>query len=233
MTTNGTSRVAGLFWLLTAVTGGFSLVYARPRLIVFSDATTTVANLIAHDGLFRAAITSSIFSAIFSFFFGLAIFRVFADVRRTLSTVFLSAILVAVALGLANAVVQLGAAVTLSDAAYLKALRQEELTALAMIFLRMNNYGLGLVEVFTGIYLFTLGLLILKTGSVPRVFGILLMIGACAFPVNTFMKILAPHTFPEMTQVTMALNALGSPLTMLWLLIKGVKVQPLSESARV
>jgi len=233
MTTNSTSRVAGLFWLLTAVTGGFSLVYARPRLIVFSDATTTVANLIAHDGLFRAAIVSSIFSAIFSFFFGLAIFRVFADVRRTLSTVFLSAILVAVALGLANAVVQLGAAVTLSDAAYLKALRQEELTALAMIFLRMNNYGLGLVEVFTGIYLFTLGLLILKTGSVPRVFGILLMIGACAFPVNTFMKILAPHTFPEMTQVTMALNALGSPLTMLWLLIKGVKVQPLSESARV
>jgi len=183
--------------------------------------------------LFRAAIVSSIFSAIFSFFFGLAIFRVFADVRRTLSTVFFSAILVAVALGLANAVVQLGAAVTLSDAAYLKALRQEELTALAMIFLRMNNYGLGLVEVFTGIYLFTLGLLILKTGSVPRVFGILLMIGACAFPVNTFMKILAPHTFPEMTQVTMALNALGSPLTMLWLLIKGVKVQPLSERARV
>jgi hypothetical protein len=233
MTTNSTSRVAGLFWLLTAVTGGFSLVYARPRLIVFSDATTTVANLIAHDGLFRAAIVSSIFSAIFSFFFGLAIFRVFADVRRMLSTVFLSAILVAVALGLANAVVQLGAAVTLSDAAYLKALRQEELTALAMIFLRMNNYGLGLVEVFTGIYLFTLGLLILKTGSVPRVFGILLMIGACAFPVNTFMKILAPHTFPEMTQVTMALNALGSPLTMLWLLIKGVKVQPLSERARV
>jgi hypothetical protein len=233
MTTNSTSRVAGLFWLLTAVTGGFSLVYARPRLIVFSDATTTVANLIAHDGLFRAAIVSSIFSAIFSFFFGLAIFRVFADVRRTLSTVFFSAILVAVALGLANAVVQLGAAVTLSDAAYLKALRQEELTALAMIFLRMNNYGLGLVEVFTGIYLFTLGLLILKTGSVPRVFGILLMIGACAFPVNTFMKILVPHTFPEMTQVTMALNALGSPLTMLWLLIKGVKVQPLSERARV
>jgi hypothetical protein len=218
-----TARLAGLLWLLTALTGGFSLVYARPRLIVFSDAATTVANLTAHDGLFRAAIASSILSAIFSFFFGLAIFRLFTDVRKTLSTVFLSAMLVAVALALANAVIQMGALVTLSDAEYLKALRPEQLTALTMIFLRMNNYGLGLVEVFTGIYLFTLGLLILDTRSLPRILGVLLIIGACAFPVNTFMKILAPHTFPQMTQVTMMLNAFGSPLTMLWLLFKGVK----------
>jgi hypothetical protein len=221
--TKNTARLAGVFWILASATGGFSLVYARPRLIVFSDAATTIANLTAQDGLFRAAIASSILSAIFTFFFGLAIFRIYADVRKTLSTAFLSAVLVSVALALSNAVVQMGAMVAVSDASYLKALRPEELTALAMIFLRMNNYGLGLAEVFAGIYLFTLGLVILETRSLPRILGVLLMIGACAFPVNTFMKILAPHTFPAMTQVTMMMNAFGAPLTMLWLLFKGVK----------
>jgi hypothetical protein len=226
-----TARLAGWFWLLTAATGGFALVYARPKLIVFSNASVTIANLVTYEGLFRAAITSSIFSAIFSFFFGIAIYRLFSEVRKTLSITFLSAVLVSAALSVGNALIQLGALVSIGDADYLKALQPEQVKALTMIFLRMNNYGLGLAEVFTGIYLFTLGLLILKTEYVPRFLGVLLMIGACAFPVNTFAKILAPHFFPGMTQVTMLMNALGSPLTMLWLLIKGVKDDALTKSA--
>ena len=221
--TRNTARLAGLLWILGAATAGFSIVYTRNKLIVFGDAATTIANLRAFEGLFRASIASSVLSAIFTFFFGLALFQVFKDARKSLSMMFLTSILITVGLSAANAVNNLGAVVVLGDAGYLKAFQPEQLTALAMVFLRINNYALGIVEIFTGIYMFTLGLLILKTGYVPKFMGVLLMIGACAFPVNTFMKILLPHTFPAMTQVTMMMNALGAPLKMLWLAFMGVK----------
>jgi hypothetical protein len=219
-----TARLAGLLWLLVAVTTGFSLGYVRPKLIVFADAAATVSNIIAFESLFRIAIVSSILSQIFFFFFGLTAFRLFKGVNKTLATVFLSSLLVGVAIGVANSLNNLGALVVVTNPAYLKAFQPEQINALAMTFLRLNNFGIGLLEIFTAISLFAFGLLIIRSGYLPQVLGILLMIGACAFPINTFTKILFPQFHPALlTQLTMLLNALGPPATILWLLIKGVR----------
>jgi hypothetical protein len=219
-----TARLAGLLWLLVAVTTGFSLGYVRPKLIVFADAAATVSNIIAFESLFRIAIVSSILSQIFFFFFGLTAFRLFKGVNKTLATVFLASLLVGVAIGVANSLNNLGALVVVTNPAYLKAFQPEQINALAMTFLRLNNFGIGLLEIFTAISLFAFGLLIIRSGYLPQVLGILLMIGACAFPINTFTKILFPQFHPALlTQLTMLLNALGPPATILWLLIKGVR----------
>jgi hypothetical protein len=218
------ARLAGLLLLLGAITSSFSLVYVRPRLIVFGDGAATVNNIIAFESLFRAGIASSILGQIFSLFFGLTIFRLFKDVSRPLATVCLTSILVGVGIGIANSFNSLAALVLVTNADYARAFQPDQLNALAMMFLKVNNYGVGLMEIFTALYLFSLGLLIIRSGYLPRIVGILLMIGACAFPVNTFTKILIPQFYPALiTQMTMILNAFGPPLTILWLLIKGVR----------
>jgi hypothetical protein len=226
-----TARLAGLLWFLTAVTTGFSLVYVRPKLIVFADAAATANNILAFESLFRAGIASSILGQVFTLFFGLTIFRLFKSVNKKLAMVFLTSLLVGVSIGVVNSLNNIGALVVLGDADYLKAFPREQLNALAMIFLRVNNFGIGLMEIFTALYLFSLGLLIKRSGYLPRILGILLMIGACAFPINTFTKILIPQFHPALlTQLTMILNAFGSPATMLWLLIKGVNEPQISEA---
>jgi hypothetical protein len=219
-----TARIAGLFWLLTAAAAGFSLIYVRPRMTVPGDPLATANNIIILESLFRAGIAAMVLSQVFALFFGLAIFRLFKDANKTLATVFLTSLLVGAGLGVANSLNHIGALLVLTNPDYMKAFAPDQLITLSMIFLRLNNSGIGLVEIFTGLYLFTLGLLIIKTGYLPRVFGILLMIGACAFPVNTFTKILIPQFYPAMiTQITMLLNAFGAPPTILWLLIKGAE----------
>ncbi len=221
-----TARIAGLLWLLTAATASFSLVYVRPKLIVFGDAAATAGNIIAFDSLFRLGIVATILSTIFSLFFGLEIFRLFKEGYRKLATAFLASLVVGVGVAVINSLNNIGAMIVLGDYDYLKAFGAEQLNALAMIFLRLNNFGIGLVELFTALYMFTFGLLIIRSGYLPRILGILLIIGACAFPVNTFTKILIPQFYPVlMTQITMLLNAFGPPATMLWLLIKGVQEQ--------
>lgn len=225
--TNKTARLVGLLWLLTAATAGFSLVYVRPRVLVAGDAAATVNNIMALESLFRAAIASNTLSQIFMIFFGLAVFRLFRGVNQTLSALFFSSILVSAAIGIVNSLNNLGALIVVTNPVYMKAFQPEQIQALAMVFLRMNNFGIGLQELFTALYMISFGLLIIKSGYLPRVLAILMMIGACAFPINTFTKILIPYFHPTLlTQLTMLLNALGAPGTMLWLLIKGVKVQP-------
>ncbi|HSP64188.1 MAG TPA: DUF4386 domain-containing protein [Pyrinomonadaceae bacterium] len=229
--TKKTARLAGLLWLLTAATAGFSLVYVRPKLIVFGDAATTANNILAFESLFRAAIASYILSQIFSLFFGLTIFRLFKGVNKTLATMFLTSLLVSAGVGVVNSLNNIGALVVLTNPDYLKAFQPAQLNALAMIFLRVNNFGIGLVEIFSALYMFSFGLLIMRSRYLPRVLGILIIIGACAFPINTFTKILIPQFYPAlMTRLTMLLNAFGPPATMLWLLIKGVNaLHPISE----
>jgi hypothetical protein len=226
-----TARLAGLLWFLVAVTTGFSLIYVRPKLIVSGDAAATVKNIIAFESLFRAAIASSILTQIFLLFFGLTIFRLFKGFNKTLATVFLTSLLVGVAIGVVNSLNNIGALLVVSNPDYPKAFQPDQINALALTFLRLNNFGIGLNEIFTALFLFSLGLLIIRSGYLPRVLGILLMIGACAFPINTFTKILIPQFYPVlMTQITMFLNAFGPPATILWLLIVGVKEpQPIRE----
>jgi hypothetical protein len=224
-----TARLAGLLWILVGVTTGISLGYVRSTLIVFADAATTAGNIIASESLFRVGIVSSVLTQIFLLFLGLALFRLFRRTNKTLATTIFASTLVAAAIGVVNSLNNIGAVTVLTNPDYRQAFQPEQINALALLFLRLNNFGIGLLEVFTAVFLFSLGLLIIKSGTLPRVLGYLLIIGACAFPINTFTKILMPQFHPALiTQLTMLCNAFGPLATMLWLLIKGVNEQRLA-----
>jgi hypothetical protein len=219
-----TARLAGLLWILVGVTTAISLGYVRSTLIVFADAATTASNIVASETLFRAGIVSSIFTQIFLLFLGLTLFQLFRRTEKFLATIMLTSILVGAAIGVVNSLNNIGAVTVLTNPDYRKAFQVEQINVLALLLLRLNNFGIGLLEIFTAIFLFSLGLLIIRSGALPRVLGYLLILGACAFPINTFTKILLPQFHPVLiTQLTMLCNAFGPVASMLWLLIKGVR----------
>jgi len=221
-----TARLAGLFWVLSAATTFFNLQIVRLKIIVPGNAAATANNILANESLFRTGIASNLFSQAFLLFFGLEIYRLFKGVNKTWASVFLTSILMTVALTVANTLNYVAPLVVLSKADYLNVFQQEQLHAMMMIFFRLNGYGQLFLEIFWGLFLFALGLLIIKSRSVPRVLGILLIIQSVGFPLNTFTQLLIPHFYPAvMTQLTLLFGAVGAP-TMFWLLIKGVKEQP-------
>ncbi len=228
-----TARLAGLLWFLSAVTGGFGLFFIRSYVIVPGDAAATVANIMASEFLFRAAIVSSLFSQMFLFFFGLTLFRLFKKVHKVLATVFLTSILMTVGIAVVNQLNNLGALLVLSQADYLRVFNNEQLNAMAMIFIRLaNSSGQGLLEIFWTPYFFAFGLLIIKSRYLPRILGILLMIMSVGYAINLLDKFLIPQFHPLMfTRLAMTLGALGGIPTIFWLLIKGARVQPLDDSA--
>jgi hypothetical protein len=46
------ARIAGVFYLLTILTGGFA-VFVRGRFVVYGGAAATATNILAHEPLFR------------------------------------------------------------------------------------------------------------------------------------------------------------------------------------
>ena len=221
-----TARLAGLFWLLNVLTTAFSLGYVRSNLIVLGDVPATVNNILANESLFRMGIASYLFSQVFLFFFGLTLFQLFKGVNKTWAIVLLTSVLITVAIAVINQLNNIAALVVLSKADFLNAFGQEQLNAITMIFLRLNNHGQGLLEIFWAPFFFSLGLLIIKSRFVPRVLGVLLIIGSLGFPIYTFTRLLTPQ-FPSglIIQITQFIMALASIPTILWFLIKGVKEQ--------
>lgn len=226
-----TARLAGLLWFLATVTGAFALLYVRSNVIVSADAAATAANIVASEFLFRAAIVSNLFSQLFLFFLGLTLYRLFKEVNKALATVLLTSVMMTVAIAVVNAFNNFGALLVLSQADYLKAFTPEQLNSMAMILLRLSNsIGQGLLEIFWVPYYFSFGLLIIKSGYLPKILGILLMAMSVGFAINLLDKFLIPQFYPAaFTQLAMTLGALGGIPTILWLLIKGAKAPSLED----
>lgn len=220
---NKTARLAGLFWFLGAAAASFGLVYIRPQLIVFTDAAATADNILANESLFRLGIASSLLGQIFLIFFGLTAYCLFKRVDKNLTRLFLTFVLMSAAVAIINSLNNIAALIVLSKTDYLNAFGQEQLDALMMIFLRLNNYGVGIAELLLAPDLCALGLLVIKSKFVPKILGILLVAGSFGFLINTFTKILVPQFYPAtFTQLAMLGGSLSLP-TVLWFLIKGVR----------
>jgi hypothetical protein len=229
--TKKTARIAGLFWLLMALTGGFGLFYIRNYVIVPDDAAATAGSILASETLFRMAITGTLLAQIFLFFFGLTLFHLFKGADKWLATVLLTSILMCAVIGVVNQLNNFGAILILNQPYFLKAFNAEQTNALAMLFLRQgNNTGQALLEIFWVPYYFSFGLLIIRSGYFPKVLGILLMIASAGFAANLLDKFLAPQFYPAVfTGLAMMLGGISILPAMLWLLIAGANVAPPSR----
>lgn len=219
-----TGRLAGLYWLLSAVAGGYGLSFVRGSVIVAGDAAASAANVASDEFGYRVAIVCTLVGQVLMVFFAVAIYRLFRETYRPLAIVFLVSVLMSVTIAIVNTFNHFGALLVVSNAEYMKAFSTEQLQAMAMMFLRMSNTGQGLLEVFWVPYNAAFGLLFLRSGRLPKYCGVMMIAMSVGFAVNLLDKFLVPQFHPALfTQIAMALGALGGIPTILWLVIKGVR----------
>jgi hypothetical protein len=85
---------------------------------------------------------------------------------------------------------------------------------------------------FFGFHLFVLGYLIFKSGYFPGILGILMVLGALGYLLDSYGNILFPN-YEEIFGVIVGVTAvIGELPFFLWLSIKGVNVQRYNERAQ-
>jgi hypothetical protein len=122
-----------------------------------------------------------------------------------------------------NMLNQVPALVVVSGAPYLEAFEPAQRQALALFFLGLHAEGIVLAKVFFGLWLIPLGLLIVRSGFLPKALGVLLVVGGVGYVVDVLVHFLAPQIAPTVTPIATAPSGIAEVALILWLLIKGAK----------
>ena len=220
------ARVAGALYLFTIVTGIFSAGYVSGTLFVSGDAAATAANILAHRGLFQLGFAVYLIEMACQ----VAITALFYDLLKPAGK---SVSLVAAFLGLTGSIIKTFSRVffiaplfILGGAHYLSVFSAEQLNSLALLFLKVNDKGAGMALVFFGFYAILTGYLIIKSTFLPRILGVLSVVGG--FGWLTFLyPPLGSRLFPFLAIFAI----LGAASLIFWLLVFGVNEQRWKEQA--
>ncbi len=205
----------------------FGVLYVPLALIVRGDAAATANNIIASESLFRLSIVSALLTSIVYIFVVLALYQLLKPVSKNMALLMVIFVLAAVPIGMLNELNNFAVLLLLSGADYLKVFTTDQLQALVMLFLDMHRLGLLIAHIFWGLWLFPMGYLVFKSSFLPRILGVLLMIGCFGYLTQSF----AAFLLPGFTLNIIFFTSWGELLLPLWLVIKGVNVEQWEKRA--
>lgn len=213
------ARAAGVAMLLSIIFGFLGEMYLPGRIIVRGDAAATAANILGHPTLFRLTFASYLVEGICDVVLLVFFYILLEPVNRNLAL--LSAFFGVVSM-VTFAVAQssfFATSLILREAAGMTAFAAEQREALALLAIRITAMIASLFLCMYGIASMIRGYLIARAGYLPRVLGILLIIGGAGFFLRSITYLIAPSLSTPLFLFPMALA--GIPL-MGWLLFRGI-----------
>jgi hypothetical protein len=229
--TDKAARIAGAVYLSMVLTGPLSLIYIPDKLIVRGNATATAANILSHESMFRLWIIGDLWTSVIFICLGIALYHLLGGVSRPWALLMLGFVLVSAAVGFLDTLNNIAAGLLFHGADFLSVIDKAQRDALGMLFLRLHSQGTFINELFWGLWLFAFGLLVFRSGFLPRFIGVWLMINCVAYLVLSPIALFAPDYYGAAFRYATPI-LFGEMAIMLWLLIKGAKVPPTSAATR-
>lgn len=221
-----TARAAGLIYLAVVITGMFSLAYVPNKLIDWNNSAATFNNIAASPSLFRLGIYSSILCYVAFTFLPLFLYKLLRTVNESHARAMLILALVSVPMSLNNLQYKYAALTLTGKQSFLQNISVEELQSTLMFSLHQYNAGILLATVFWGLWLFPFGLLVYRSGFMPKILGVLLMLGCMGYLINfTGNTLLENYSQNGIRKYMSMLPAAAEISTCLWLLFGRLQIK--------
>lgn len=217
-----TARQAGLLYLIWIITGLFGIFYVPLQTIVKGDAVATANKILANEFVFRIGIINDIISNTIWVFIALALYRLFKQINERQAKLMVALVLVQIPVVFFMEALNI-TSLMIFKGEILKSFELIQRQDLAMLFLKINDYGTLTLEMFWGLWLLPFGLLVWKSWFIPRLIGVFLILNGIAYIILSFVSLLFPDYQTLVSQLAMPFFILGEFSITLWLLIKGVK----------
>jgi len=228
--TKNPGRFAGFLYVLTSIVGFFAMGYVPGKLIVHGNATATVSNITAHEALFRLGIAGELIGQAGFIFVALALYDLLKGVSRRHASIMVILIVVSIPIAFVNELNSIAALVLVRGADFLAIIEKPQRDALAMLFIKLHGQGFVVAEIFWGLWLFPLGLLVYRSRFLPRFLGVWLGLAGVAWVILSLTGILAPQYQDKVDRYSQP-AIIGEIVFMLWLLVKGAKPPALDAAA--
>ncbi|MBL4811069.1 MAG: DUF4386 domain-containing protein [Rhodobacteraceae bacterium] len=214
------SRITGAIYLFIAIAGGFGISYVQ-SLVVTGDIAATISNLVANETTIRFAIIAALLTQLGHLFLVLMLYKILAPVNAAIARLMVIFVLVGIPIAMLNEV-NYGIVLFLLDNA-------DSSSTLISAFLESHHYGIIIVQIFWGLWLFPFGYLIYKSDFLPKIIGVTLMIGCFGYLADSMVYIFNP-TYP----ITFSLYLFwGELIVLLWLMIRGVNAKKWAQQMDV
>jgi hypothetical protein len=216
------ARTIGFFYLLVVLIAPFRLIYIPSKLFVSDNAAATIGNIANHELLFRLGLLSDLFVAAISLVLTYLLFLFFKNVDRRWALLMLL-------LGFMDTpgyffnVINDVAALMLSKApAFMASFSKDQLISLSYFFIRLHGEMISAAELFWGIWLFPLAILVMKSRLLPRVLGIWLFVNGIAYLALSVSGLAFPEHEDLVSSIAFPAQ-LGEVAFVLWLVVMGVR----------
>ena len=220
------ARIAGLMYLIFIITSILADLLGH---IGFGDVTAIANTIVTNIFQFQLGFIISLFSAIFFFLAAWFLYKVLKTVNKNVALLFLLLNLGGVIIHCISTLNLISAMVILNGTSYLQVIPVDQLQAQGMLFIEIYKNGFNISQIFYGAWVFPLGYLIYKSGFLPKILGILLMIDCFAILTYFLQFILLPD-YSLIAYPSYAISAISEFSLTFWLLFKGVKNKVLVDN---
>lgn len=220
------ARMAGALYLIIIVCAGFSQGVVREMVIVDGDPVATAQNILANTFLFKMGLATDLIAFLCDVGVSILLYYLLKPVSQSLSLIAASFRLIAhPAIGSLNLLNHYAALQVLEGPGLAAAFSTASLQEMAFFFMELHNMGYLIAGAFFGIHCFLLGYLLYKSGLFPNILGVLLVLAAFGYLLESFGFIFFPELKSTFATIVGFSAGVGEVALCLWLLIKGVRDQ--------
>ena len=219
LTLRQAALIAGFAYLLMPVT--FAEFYINPKLMIPGNIEQTAQNIVAHGRLFAAAILCYLITLVLDVVIAWALYILLVPVNRSVSLLTAWFRLVYTVIALVSLLNLTNVYRLLHTPDYLTAFGTGPLHAQVLLLLNSYRYDWSISLIIFGIHLGLLGYLIYRSGYIPRIIGILLVVDGLGWVITP----LKPYLYPNAHLGFFSPFSFAELILPLWLLIRGWKIQ--------
>lgn len=229
LSTKALARIGGVLYLIVAVGGGFSELYARGSLTVPADAAATAANIASHATLFRAGFVADLLDFTCFLGVGLVMYAILKPVNPQVAFAMVTINAVSVAIQALNMLNHVGALLVATDPRFTAGLSADASHSLVLLLLELHRQGYLIAQIFFGGYLLPLAYLVYKSRCFPRAVGVILALAGAGYLADIVAVYVAPDFQSSIALYFGTIGGLAELTFVLWLLIRGAN-EPISSN---
>jgi len=220
------ARLAGGLLLITILAGGFAQAFVGGSLIVPGDATATATNIAANPWLYRLGFATYLVEMACQIAATVLLYDLLKRVSRSASMLAATFGLVGCTVKTLSRLFFFVPLLVLGGAHYLSVFAPEQLRAVAMLSLRVNYVAETIAMVFFGLYALVKGYLVFSSTFLPRVLGVLSVLGGLGWLFYLYEPLAA-----RLQSYIVGIGTVGALVSVVWLLVYGVNERRWHEQA--
>jgi hypothetical protein len=220
--------IAGILYLFLISSGIFAEFVVRSGLVVSGDAAATADNIRGNTGWFRLSVVGDLIMIICDITLALIFYVLFKPVNKALSLLAAFFRLIQASILGVNLLALFVVLGLLSGAGFLSVFNADQLDALALMFTGIHGIGYSIGLVFFAMSLFVLGILIYRSGYIPKILGIMLLVAAFGYLFDSFAQVLLQNysDYETLFGIIVFAPAFIAELSLcVWLIVQGLKIK--------